>query len=270
MQLYFIRHAQSINNRLYSLTGSSAGRSEDPEITPLGRRQASTLAHFLAHGPAAPGPIDAVHPDDEPSRPSGEAQATFDVNDLHNRRGFGITHLYSSLMLRAVSTGEFISQALGLPLVAWPDLHEAGGIYFDDKSASAAAGAPVRVGLPGKSRSYFTQHHPGLRLPEDLDETGWYNRPFEERPERFARARRFLDEVCARHTAQDRVAVVSHGAFYAYMLHTLFRIPIRMDQDFPQWFALNNCAISRFDFTDQPTVVVYLNRADFLPAELIT
>ena len=104
-----------------------------------------------------------------------------------------------------------------------------------------------------------------------MKEHGLWTRPFEERPERFARVQRFLDQLHERHGGtQDRVAIVSHGAFYKYLLHVLLRIPVQMDQDFAQWFAINNCAISRFDFTDQDNVVAYLNRADYMPAELIT
>lgn len=39
MTLYLIRHAQSANNDLYDRTGSSLGRVEDPELTPLGGHQ---------------------------------------------------------------------------------------------------------------------------------------------------------------------------------------------------------------------------------------
>jgi hypothetical protein len=36
------------------------------------------------------------------------------------------------------------------------------------------------------------------------------------------------------------------------------------------WFTINNCAISRFDLTAEGLALVYLNRFDFLPPELIT
>jgi len=32
----------------------------------------------------------------------------------------------------------------------------------------------------------------------------------------------------------------------------------------------NNCAISRFDFTDERVYLVYHNRAEYLPDDLIT
>ena len=37
-----------------------------------------------------------------------------------------------------------------------------------------------------------------------------------------------------------------------------------------RWFILNNAAITRIDFDARGTWLVYMNRADFLPRELIT
>src|SRR6266542_3433298 len=108
MQFYFIRHGQSVNNALYDNTGSSKGRSFDPELTEIGRCQAALVAQFL-------------------QREDPGAQSL--GRDPQNSTGFGIMHLYCSLMLRALATGHTIAEALGLPLHAWPDLHEEGGLY---------------------------------------------------------------------------------------------------------------------------------------------
>jgi 2,3-bisphosphoglycerate-dependent phosphoglycerate mutase len=267
MQLYFARHAQSTNNVLWSTTGSSVGRSEDPLLTPLGRRQARALGRWLANGSPAPDPEDTFFSEDE-APPPGTHAFDFDEGDLHNRRGFGITHLYTSLMLRSVLTGEILAQALGLPLLAWPEIHETGGIFLDLPSAP---GLPARQGQPGKSPAYFAHHHPALVLPEGLNPDGWWSRPFEEHAERLDRVQRFLQQLQLRHGGtHDRVLIISHGAFYGYFLRTLLGMPPQTDQDANPWFTLNNCALSRFDFTGQSTAVVYLNRADHLPAGLIT
>jgi len=240
MQLYFIRHAQSANNALWDTTGGNQGRSEDPEITALGRKQAALLAKALRqddlHAPTANG-------------------------DLQNRGGFRLTHLYTSLMLRSVMTGTLVAEALGLPLIAWKDVHENGGIYLDDPASG------TQVGLPGKSRSYFMTHYPGLCLPDELGEEGWWNRPYEAVEERNQRARRFLEELLCRHgDSDDRVGVISHGAFYNRLLGELLRLNSRDGL----WFMLNNCAITRIDFREDEVALIYTNRADFLPAELIT
>lgn len=238
MQFYFIRHGQSANNYLYETTGASEGRSEDPELTPVGRQQAEILARFL-------------------KRNDPTAARQFDRQNL---AGFGITQLYTSLMVRAVATADIIARELGLPLVAWEDLHETGGIYLDDAQTGE------KVGQPGKNRGYFAAHYPNLILPEALGDAGWWNRPFEDYAQVFPRAERFLNDLLARHGGtEDRVAVVSHGGFYNVLLRTIFKIG-RDDV----WFGMNNAAITRIDFRLEETGLVYLDRVDFLPKELVT
>ncbi len=225
MQFYFIRHGQSENNALWLRTGSEEGRSDDPGLTDLGRRQAEALARFLLTA------------------------------------GLGITHLYTSLMIRAVATGAILAESLDLPLLAWEDLHEVGGIYLEDKTTGE------RVGRAGGNRAYFAAHYPRLVLPESVTEAGWWNRPFEERELRPARARRFWAELKARHgPTDDRVAVVGHGGFYNHLLATLLDMPTREGY----WFVLHNTGISRLDFHSQGVDLVYLNRTDHLPPGWLT
>lgn len=227
MQFYFIRHGQSENNRLWDLTGSSQGRSTDAELTLIGQQQAELLARFLRER------------DDE----------------------FGVTHLYTSLMIRAVATATIIGDALDLPPVAWEDLHETGGMYVEDEQTSEY------IGQPGNNRAYFEAHYPRLVLPEPLGEAGWWNRPFEDQEHRPIRAQRVWRDLMERHGGtDDHVAVVSHGAFYNHLLAALLKMP----QEDSCWFSLNNAGIARIDFRDDQIVVVYMNRVDFLPRELVT
>ena len=240
MEFYFIRHAQSENNALWALTGSYETRLEDPDLTGLGRQQAEILAGFLAR------------PGGQPPDPD---------HDFQNIAGFPFTHLYCSLMVRAVATGTVVARALGLPLVAWEEIHEVGGILYWD----AALGQGF--GRPGPNRAYFETHYPDLVLPASLGEEGWWNRPFEERAERPHRARRFVEELLQRHGGgDDRVAIISHGGFY----HQVLRVLLGITGAEGLWFSLNNAAITRIDFVDGDVGVRYMNRLDFMPGELIT
>ena len=240
MQFYFIRHGQSENNWLYTATGSWEGRSEDPDLTPLGRQQADKLGQFLRQ----PSLVDVVP-----------------AYDSQNAGGFGITHLYCSLMVRAVATGTAVARALDLPLVAWEDVHETGGIHHKDPET----GEPV--GQPGRNRAYFETHYPDLVLPDSLGDEGWWNRPFEERAQRPLRARRFLDDLLERHgEGDDRVAVISHGGFHNHVMRALLNIPL----DLECWIALNNTAITRIDFGDEFMALQYVNRIDFMPRDMVT
>jgi 2,3-bisphosphoglycerate-dependent phosphoglycerate mutase len=175
--------------------------------------------------------------------------------------GFFLTHLYTSLMVRAVATGTIVSEELGLPLVAWEDAHEGGGIYLEKPETGEC------IGQPGKDRAYFETHYPQLVLPEGLGEAGWWNRPFETEEQRPLRARRFWQQLIERHgQTDDRVAVISHGGFYNYLMAAILKMP-SSDR---VWFVLNNAAITRIDWYDQHVDLVYMNRVDFLPQELIT
>jgi len=245
MQFYFIRHAQSANNALYDETGSWDSRDEDPELTAKGQHQAQLLARYVA-----------------------QADANFDPKRRNeaNRFGFGFTHLYTSLMVRAVSTATPLAEVSGLPLQTWFDAHETGGIFLDDLTT----GEPV--GLPGKTRTDFETRFPNLLLPDWLDHTGWWNRPFEKDEERPVRARRFLTELLTRHgSTEDRVAVVSHGGFYNRFIRALLNwTPPNSEWPTGTWFDVNNTSISRFDVNGDSLRIVYLNRTDHLPGELIT
>ncbi|MBK7897441.1 MAG: histidine phosphatase family protein [Anaerolineaceae bacterium] len=240
-----IRHAQSENNDLWVRTGSSNGRSPDPLLTEVGQQQAHRLGQHIA---------------------SGWSQADPD-NDPHNRLGFNFTHLYSSLMVRAVATGWAIAKQVPLPLVAWETIHETGGIFERNEETKE------RVGLPGPNRAYFAQHHPYLALPEGLGEMGWWGeRPYETREQGMIRAKTFLDELQARHEPNDRVAIVTHGGFFVAVLRTLFGYAT-MDNNEGQnriWLHANNTSISRLEFHDERVELVYLNRLDHLPTDLIT
>lgn len=230
MTLYLIRHAQSANNELHERTGCSTGRVEDPELTALGVRQAEVLSEYLAGSTAA-------------------------------GREFRFTHLYCSLMVRAVATAAAVSRTCNLPPVAWPEVHEQLGIFLADEQTGEL------VGRPGKSRSYFEQHYPDLQLPDSLNEHGWWNRPVETQAEWQKRARDFLAELGRRHgTGEDTVAVITHGGFY----HEVILALTGGAGTDGLWFSMHNTGITRIDFHPAHTSVVYHNRLEHLPPELVS
>ena len=247
MQLYFIRHGQSINNA----NADKTDYREDPDafLTEKGFEQAELLAKYLKENQTV---INGK---------SWNAQ---------NQYGFGLTRIYSSLMERAALTAAPIARALDIPLTAWKDIHEEGGIYAREKEEN-------KKGLPGKPRSFFEKHIPELNLPDELDESGWWNRPFETEEERQSRADRVLAELIARHGDRDgqpeeRVALVSHGGFFMRFMCSLLELPWRQGaHGMESWFLLHNCSISRFDIHREWGITVcYLNRIDYLPRHLIT
>ena len=246
MELYFIRHGQSVNNANWN--NAEFQESPDPTLTEIGHEQAQILAEYLKK----------------------HQTITNDREwNIQNRYGFGLTHIYTSLMERAAFTAAPIAQALDIPLLAWKEIHEEGGIYSrDDKSN-------VR-GLSGRPRSFFMQNFRTLTLPDDLDETGWWNRPFEADEDRQPRADQVFAELLARHPDPEgqpphRVAFVSHGGFFMRLVCTMLKLPWRQAAlGMRSWFVLNNCSISRFDIHRNEINIAYLNRTDHLPDHLIT
>jgi 2,3-bisphosphoglycerate-dependent phosphoglycerate mutase len=237
MQLYIIRHAQSFNNALAAEYTSQ--RHFDPPLTELGLAQARLLAEHLAQtNPAAPAPR----------------------GDPQNRKGYGLTHLYASLMARAVNTGSIVAARLGLPLHAWADWHEEGGLYLDDPHGQ-------QVGQPGPARADFARDYPGLVLPEAMDEGGWWNRPYEAEAGRPERARRVLARLLEEHGGtEDNVAVISHGGFFNHFLGAL----LDLQPPYALTYLTNNTSISRLSIGPSNRYMVYQNRCEHLPAEMTT
>lgn len=247
MRLYIIRHAQSTNNALWADTGTSTGRSSDPVLSEAGQQQARHLAEMLA-------------------RVDPEAQT--DPWDIADQRGFAISHLYTSLMQRAVLTATAVAQALELPLVGWPALHEVGGIFEEGPEEGQ------RIGLPGPNRAFFEENYPHLRLPEAMAGEGWWNRAYESRAEARARAERVASRLFEQHAGtDDRVALVSHGAFGNYLLSHLLDRTVPPDEDpnprYP-WLMMSNTGITCLNYGEGYATLYYTNRLDHLPRGLIT
>jgi 2,3-bisphosphoglycerate-dependent phosphoglycerate mutase len=247
MQLYFIRHGQSQNNANWNKPDYQ--ESPDPTLTELGIEQACYVSEFLRDAQTLTKPKDW---------------------NIQNRYGFGLTHIYTSLMERAVCTAAPTARALGIPFAAWEEIHESGGIFGRDNDNK-------NQGLPGRQRSYFEQNFPELILPDHLNGTGWWNnRPFETEAECQQRAEKFLADLRARHgdvegRPEHRVAIFSHGGFFGHLIFALLNIPWQETSNGSHiWFATNNCSISRFDFHANEVSISYLNRTDHLPDHLIT
>jgi len=240
MQIFFIRHAQSTNNALWNNTGNSVGRVEDPELTDLGWRQAKAVAEYIR---------------------SQQQDYQYDQDDIQNLKGLGITHLYSSLMTRALSTAHSIAEQIHLPVRGWIDIHECGGIFLDDEISGE------RKGLPGKTGEELANRFPNLIIPDGLGVEGWWNRPYESQDLWIGRAQRVVERLITMHQDHnDRIALVSHGCFFRYFLCAVFNL----DANDGAWFDMNNVAITRLEINGDTKRLYYLNRVDFLPKELIS
>jgi 2,3-bisphosphoglycerate-dependent phosphoglycerate mutase len=218
MRLYFIRHAQSENNVIADMFGSEIGRSDDPELSPLGIEQAIALGdYFQATDPLEPHPF---------------------------------THLYCSTMTRAIHTAQEIMRGTGLQPIIWEDWHETGGIWLEEDG--------FRTGKAGKNRVELEARFPHMDFSMYGSE-GWWSRPTEL--DCSPRAARAWAELMARHGGtKDRVAIVSHGHFYAHIIGQALNLEIGSGKN---WFNLNNTGITRIDIAENAynsTELKYANR----------
>jgi broad specificity phosphatase PhoE len=247
MELYFIRHGQSINNANWD--NPDYKEHSDPFLTEMGVEQAEHLAKYLKEK---------------------QHITNNKVWNIQNQYGFGFTHIYTSLMERAAATAAPVAHALEtVPFTAWTEIHEEGGIYAREEAAN-------QKGLSGKPRSFFETNFPELRLPDHFGESGWWNRPFESDEERQLRADKVLADLIARHgdregQPEQRVTLVSHGGFFVRLISAMLKLPWRQGaHEKKSWFLLNNCSISRFDIRKDEILISYLNRTDHLPAHLVS
>lgn len=248
MQLYLIRHGQSTNNANWDDNIEKYDRTSDPQLTDLGVYQAQALANFVA---------------------SIQSSSNDNGNDRENSNSIGFTHLYSSLMIRAIQTGTILSEGLEIPLFGLPEAHEIGGIYLE----TLVDGMPQISTEYGVTPAFLQEHFPALKLHDPIPESGWWQGGMEPATTPLLRANAVLNLLKERHLGtKDKVAVLTHGGFFNTMVRTIFNMrPDEPDnRNLRTWFAFCNCAISRFDFVNERVVWVYHNRTDFMKDELVT
>ncbi len=222
MDVVLIRHAQSGNNLLWEQNGSSRGRSADPALTPLGLTQAQAVADAFAAG-------------DYP-RP---------------------THLFTSLMLRAVQTAAPIADALDLPLIGHAETFEFyGPVEYDPDDPER------RWHHPGAAGSTLQQLTPRLTLPDQAGEDGWWAGPVEDEATCDARARRVVRDLILAHGRDAVLALVTHGTFTQYLIRALLGVPTMTG-----WLAIDNTAVSHFRQVEGLTVAAWINRVGHLRAD---
>ncbi|MCZ6636059.1 MAG: histidine phosphatase family protein [bacterium] len=231
MELYLIRHGQSLNN---SLEGTG-DRVADPPLTELGQEQAERIGEYL--------------------------KAIADKTDEDTRRaGYGIQRLFCSAMLRTLQTTQPIARAMGLRPEIWLDVHEEGGIWLDKGDGRGPAGHS------GLMRSEIEAQFPGFIMPDGMGENGWWNRPKETYEEMIERAKCVAEAIVGWEKG-ERVAIVSHGAF----INGLVQVLLHGDALGQVYFSNHNTAINRLDFLDNGLLRVrYLNRVEHLPPERIS
>ena len=217
----------------------------DPPITELGERQSEILAQHLATGATQ----DLV-----PGAAPGSARA-------QGRKGYGITSIYCSPMLRSLQTAQPLKEALGIAPKVWVEIHERGGMFLDHGEDRAS------VGYPGLTRSEILAKYPDYQLASEITEAGWWNRDREDDPTASGRAIRVAEDLVAMSDTERRVAIISHGAF----INILFKALLDQLPGNHIYYRHNNTGISRISIKKGCTTeVISLNRLDHLPSGMVS
>ncbi len=233
MEIYFIRHAQSTNNHLFETTGSTLGRSADPDLSRVGHDQLSRLHRYFRA-----------------------------EKEWLERQGFERIEIWSSPMIRAIRTAQSISEAVQIPIQLHPEIYEVGGIYLEDAETGAKVG---HTGLKsGDARAIF----PSLQLPDWVSSQGWWNRPHESWEEAVMRGNRVADQLRGEwFNFQSALVLVSHNAFFQCFLRGL----LQQNWSREIWFQLNNASVSRCSIFENGRVdVTAINFISHLPISLRT
>ncbi|NQU62812.1 MAG: histidine phosphatase family protein [SAR324 cluster bacterium] len=253
MQLYLIRHAQSENNVIIDdnlkdfqdsqgLKIYECQRFADAPLSKRGCEQAEKLGEFLANSYLSP--------------PKETYQNRFNFNN------FDFTHLFISPMIRTMNTANPFVEKVDLMPMIWEALHEQGGVWNTDQTTGK------RIGFPGVTPEYIGANFPEFIVQETMNPNGWWSRPYEEPEDCYKRAGEVLDDLTEVHGKTDhRIAIVTHSYFINCMLYQLFNLSA-VNREYI--FVLNNASITRIDFINAKRILVYQNRTDFLPPDLIT
>ncbi|MFC4637291.1 histidine phosphatase family protein [Deinococcus hohokamensis] len=216
MKLLLIWHGQCGNNVIEHQADYAQARQPDPPLTALGRQQAQHLAQALS----------------------------------------GVSHLYTSLMTRAVQTAAPLAQALGLPAHGLAEAYEYGGL------TTGPAGGFTRV--TGRDHASLQEECETLVWPHDL--TG---RPWDGGAEAWggfaARAGRVLDQLRAAH--RDDGTLNTHHDFAGALIRAALGWP---GPGKGPRFRLAHLSTSLLEVPADrsPGTVHWLNRIDHLPPEL--
>ncbi|WP_162393690.1 histidine phosphatase family protein [Deinococcus kurensis] len=214
MKLLLIRHAQSENNVIEAQPDYAQARQPDPPLTARGHASARQFAQ------------DA---------------------DLS-----GVTHLYTSLMLRAVQTAAPIAARLILPAHGIERAYEYGGLT----TGPAGGFTPVTGGDHASLRA----HCPALIWPAHLAGQAWDGGAEAwEAPLFHARATHVLTDLRTRHHEQDRVALITHHDFAGALIRAALGWPAT---DMPPTFHLAHLGTALLDLPADGRVggLVWLNR----------
>lgn len=233
MLIYCIRHGESSNNILEGNNDYLLKRSSEPLLTERGRKQAELAADYIA------GHI-----------------CNSEVNAQSHTAGK--TKIFTSYMLRAVQTAEYIGRKTDIKVEAWKDLHERGGCLQYD------AGKNTFKTAPGYGKSYYSSNHPELSIDSELKEFGWNSlKNPEQQRGCYLRAKKVLEKLSTM-PEDDTLILVSHRLF----ISALLSVVLKASHTNSDRLYSHNTGISCIQIKSGIMSIRFHNHFHFLPDDL--
>jgi broad specificity phosphatase PhoE len=222
--------------------------------------------YLIRHGQSANNAAQegAPHIPDCPLTDLGHKQAR---RVAQRMTGENITHLFCSPMLRTLQTMQPIAEALGLSPQVWVSTHEKGGAVWERDRANHDF-----VNTSGLTRREMQARFPGYTLPDAVGDDGWwrYDKGLEPFGGVIVRGQQVAAELFAfaKANPEANAALVSHGGFLDALIRGIFEMHGRETI----FFLHNNTGVSKINVWEwrARTVMIYHNRIDHLPPELIS
>ncbi|MFW6082884.1 MAG: histidine phosphatase family protein, partial [Chloroflexota bacterium] len=118
----------------------------------------------------------------------------------------------------------------------------------------------------GSTREEILEAFPDYHLPDEIAETGWWNKGSETQSGCMERAVRVAEKLKRRREKDEILAIVSHARFIDFLLKALLnQLP-----SLHCWYHHNNTALSRLGLTEERFWIRCLNRVTHLPVELVS
>lgn len=172
------------------------------------------------------------------------------------------TRVYVSPFRRTLETLAPYLEHTGQTAEAWSDLHEQGGVMH-------GVDVPEFEGRPGLTRAEIEREFPGVRLPDDIDHTGWWKgRPYETPEMAMERAIRVAFQLREEFApSHERVALITHGMFMALFISALMGLT---SEGFERFTDIPNASVTKFLITIPHSQLSLYNCVRHLPEEWIT
>ncbi len=248
MQLYLIRHAQSVNNA--NEGNPNFKHVEDAPLTPLGHSQAAHLAaQFRRH------------------LESEDLQLT--LNQAAHMPIYRVDELHVSPFQRTLQTAKPLADALDVPTYVKMDIYEYGGIYRREGDRTFRT-------FRGLNREQMAELVPGINIPDDVTDEGWWTMDIYEPEEHFInrgkRVFNFLVAQAENAWAGKHIAMIAHADFINLLVQTILRKgEVERNPHRDSFMYAYNTSVTRIDFNKHgfPTLR-YFSRVDHLPEEMVT